>query len=101
MALLRTLDSTAYSTKYRLLDYEQLHLQHVVERLTWQSYISIITSENPVPMGGFSVGLRPPVVTNLFNSLNILYWDWGGRGGGGEGLLEISKSKYCECNSSN
>ena len=37
------------------------------------------------PMGGFSVGLWPPVVTNLFSLLNILFYivigGWVGGGG--------------------
>ena len=40
--------------------------------------------------GQFSVNLRPPVVTNLFSLLNILFREWGGGGGGG-GLWGISK----------
>ena len=37
----------------------------------------------PLPTGGFSVNLQPPVVINLFSLLNDLYRE---RGGGGEGL---------------
>ena len=33
----------------------------------------------------FSVGLWPPVVTNLFSFLNVLYTEVGGGGGGGGG----------------
>ena len=53
-------------------------------------------------MGGFSVGLRPPALTNLFGLLNKLAIYRGGGGGGGfvkkgrkryERMGEVGKNK--------
>ena len=34
-----------------------------------------------LPYDLFSVSLQPPVVTNLFSLINVLYREWGGGGG--------------------